>query len=509
MSSEIRVWFTKTFENNKFCERWITAFELYNEFLSCRLPTSTKEISYQLFLKQINILEINNKFVTKRIERSYGEIRLYKYYIINTPCSNRDKYTTRRSSSNVATINNNINHTSPTSTSDEPRIPITPIDTTPNDNNNIISDKSKMSIEHSRPLEEHTNLSIPLLDDSITNNSIPTTIHSSYAILNQYGIPTDLSIPSNKIVVQAILRDIEKLNNSFDLSFPRLNNNIVKPFFIPSGLASQRSFNAWDSGKKGLTAILSFVSNGIINASTSAPVAVEYMLRKVSKVYPQSFHNQANISGYDKPVRMNVVETAAVLSEVGVGDKKILNTLQKHLKAKFNGRQIFCPRRDLNRLTIRIPRIICNHTLFEREDGLKKESIGVACLDSIEAIRLDMERYIHSKYQSSNIFRDSVANIPLFSTNTPSHNSGTYVLFGTDHGQGTSQFMMRILLGSSSYRRTQNRPDFNTRDISYATIKCRTDPYEILNLTVQETNKCIHYLTNHKLIALSDDVSLI
>ena len=39
---------------------------------------------------------------------------------------------------------------------------------------------------------------------------------------------------------------------------------------------------------------------------------------------------------------MSVIETAAVLSDVEVGNNKIINTLQKHIKAMFNGQAIFC-----------------------------------------------------------------------------------------------------------------------------------------------------------------------
>ena len=45
------------------------------------------------------------------------------------------------------------------------------------------------------------------------------------------------------------------------------------------------------------------------------------------------------------------------------------------------------------------------------------------------------------------MFDHSIANQPLFHTNTPTNNNGTYVLIRTDHGQGTAQFLFRILLG--------------------------------------------------------------
>ena len=140
-----------------------------------------------------------------------------------------------------------------------------------------------------------------------------------------------------------------------------------------------------------------------------------------------------------------------------------MTTLQRHIKAKFNGQDIFCPHRDLNKLTDCLLKLICNDSMFERETGLKKERVGLAYLDTVEAITFNMDRYIQSKYLSIDIFDPTIAIIPLFQSKTPSQTDGTYVMIGTDHGQGTAQFLLRILLlGDSSDRRKYNQPDYNT-----------------------------------------------
>ena len=72
-----------------------------------------------------------------------------------------------------------------------------------------------------------------------------------------------------------------------------------------------------------MSAILSFMSNNNSNKYTQDPVAIEFVLKKVSDCYPKSFHHQASKWGYTKAKRMSVIETAAVLSEVCVGDKKL------------------------------------------------------------------------------------------------------------------------------------------------------------------------------------------
>ena len=87
----------------------------------------------------------------------------------------------------------------------------------------------------------------------------------------------------------------------------------------------------------------------------------------------------------------------------------------------------------------------------------------------------------------------------------PTAVDGIYVIMGTDHGQGTAQFLICILLGCSDIRRQYNRLDYNICSIKYATIKCKKDPYEKLKLTKEESNMFINQLSNHKFLALTND----
>ena len=71
-----------------------------------------------------------------------------------------------------------------------------------------------------------------------------------------------------------------------------------------------------------------------------------------------------------------------------------------------------------------------------------------------------MDRYLHCKYLLNCIFNSEEPNKALIQASSSNSNSGTYVLIGADHGQGTSQFLICILLGSSSEQKLRNRPDF-------------------------------------------------
>ena len=64
------------------------------------------------------------------------------------------------------------------------------------------------------------------------------------------------------------------------------------------------------------------MSNGKLDAETNEPFIVKFAMSQLSKSYPSSFNYQAKSLGYLKSSRMDAIETAAVLSDVAVRDKK-------------------------------------------------------------------------------------------------------------------------------------------------------------------------------------------
>ena len=147
-----------------------------------------------------------------------------------------------------------------------------------------------MSIQHNCKLPADQLLSIPILD-IVRQDHNHSNITHSFSSLILYGIPTDLSVASNISIIQSILCDIGLLDKTFDLYFPRLNNNIINLFFIPSSLSSKTSFENWDNGGKDINAILSLMSNNNTNRYTEDLVAIDFVLKK----YPFDIQNHSII----------------------------------------------------------------------------------------------------------------------------------------------------------------------------------------------------------------------
>ena len=101
-----------------------------------------------------------------------------------------------------------------------------------------------------------------------------------------------------------------------------MNNTVAKPFFIPTGLSTKKAYNNWDNTHRGLILLLLFMSGGKLDAETNDPIIINFAMSRMSNIYPSSFHSQAESLGYHKSSRMDTIETAAVLSDVAVGDNK-------------------------------------------------------------------------------------------------------------------------------------------------------------------------------------------
>ena len=340
-------------------------------------------------------------------------------------------------------------------------------------------------------------------DIATVPNNIPVT-PPMYPMLTRFGIPTQYSDPNTAHIINAILKELEQLGKEHKLEVTRDNNTKAALFFIPVRLSSKKSFDNWAKKKTGMNSIFEYISNGNINATTNELTSVGYVCEYIYTHYPRTFVEVVNSNGLTLVNRMNAVETAAILSDVGIADKKLLSTMHRHLKYKLGGDSIFAKKTDLIKLTSRLPLLTSRELEYEKEPGLKTETIGLATVEIGDVIKYDMNRYLETMVSAQQMF-NSPPTEPLYQYNIDTDKQGIYVLIGTDHGQGTAQFLVRLNLGTSQQRRDTDRADYNTRTLSYATIKCKKDPYAILQLTSELTKRGINVVQNNQLIAIMDE----
>ena len=138
-------WFSNIRNDERFCDRWCSSDELYDDFNKSNSNTIVVDMTYQSFLKQLNIMQTTSNYnILKEITRKYGTVREYKYYIIYNNNIRQSNQPRTRSSPKDIPIYQQTNRS--TSTHDGQCVPITPIEIRQNGNINTISHVSKMSV---------------------------------------------------------------------------------------------------------------------------------------------------------------------------------------------------------------------------------------------------------------------------------------------------------------------------------------------------------------------------
>eukprot|EP00957_Ditylum_brightwellii_P202420 15330076-Ditylum_brightwellii.AAC.2 len=170
---------------------------------------------------------------------------------------------------------------------------------------------------------------------------------------------------------------------------------------------------------------------------------------------------------------MNEIETAAVISHTSIAEKTLMK-LNQHLKSK------------------------CSKILIEIENGVPgaktEEKIGIAKMVIEEIMRYNMDRHLEILIHDNDVFQlIGNGSNALYGYQTKSSTNGIYVLLGTDYGQGMSQFMLHLNLGSSAKRRESGCIDFKSRSLPFATIECKKENSTILRLTVEEDNEGVDH----------------
>ena len=349
---------------------------------------------------------------------------------------------------------------------------------------------------------------IPLNKENTMSSPRIITFNPKYPVLSQFGISTDFSHPHTELQLNSILKEIEYLTKERVLSSTRKNNTRARVVFVPQ-LSSQKAFNNWERNEKGMSSLIESISNGNILERTNDPIAVQFITSFIFTNYPDTFNAVTENSGATVIERMNAIETAALLSDMGVADKKVLVTLHRHMKYKTDGANLFASKKDIDTLTNRMPTIETSEPVYVKAPGEKEETLGVVLTEIDELVRLDMDRMLQYNLSDVDLNDDDSATEPLFSYRTKSSEKGIYVLMGTDHGQGTAQFLIRLNLGSSEERRLKERPDYKTRTLPFSTIKCKKDSTEILEMTAKVANDGIETLRTKQLVAIIDEAKTI
>ena len=329
-------------------------------------------------------------------------------------------------------------------------------------------------------------------EDSCTNSVLPKSI--------------EIAVKLNQL-----MREIEQFSQEHNIIIDRNNGTFSHMFFIPR-LSNQKSFNDWERKHNKMDDIVKFMSNEKRNKH-GHPVAAEFIANFLFRTYRQTIFDTIESNDMTVMERMDVIETAALLSDANVPDAAILDKVHRHLKSKSVGGNFcaFANREEMNKvLASEMPSITYSSYEYEKEAGKKKEKVEFASVEIEESLCLDMNRCLMNDMKQ-NLLAFPMCNTsgvlnthsPIFGYTTKSSDKGIYVLVGTDHGKGHSQCAMRFNLKCSTERRQRSKAEYGTRFLPYCVIKCKKDVTEILRLTAGVTNRGIELLQKHQLLAIT------
>ena len=117
-----------------------------------------------------------------------------------------------------------------------------------------------------------------------------------------------------------------------------------KTFFIPNFISSNKGYDEWERKVIGVKEILEYTSadiNTSHTAYTNKPLSAEFFTQNILTHFPYSFARVIDQNGLSVVKIMDYIETTSVISDVGVAERNILSVLQRHLKVKLNGTQVF------------------------------------------------------------------------------------------------------------------------------------------------------------------------
>ena len=93
---------------------------------------------------------------------------------------------------------------------------------------------------------------------------------------------------------------------------------------------------------------MNFISNGKVNGNTKEPLVVGFMTSLLMRYYLETFNEVVGPSGlYSILERLDEVETAAVLSDMSVSNRAVMHVLNRHIKYKTEGKNIFAKKKIL------------------------------------------------------------------------------------------------------------------------------------------------------------------
>ena len=334
--------------------------------------------------------------------------------------------------------------------------------------------------------------------------------------LNEYVPPVDEIVSSNK---SGEITN-EEINNSCRVIEKYMNENPTKTVtfdphgqgygkmvaFIPKR-ASEKLVKLWDVSQSGTFKQIQHMSRYKTNHANE-PIAAEEVCKRMSINYPVAFDSVARANGYRKKIeRMSAEQTAGLAQAAGISEKTLTNVVGRHLSVHLDG-PVLATQKEIKGLSREMPDQDVRRYKFQKDEKSEVETVVVRKCDVVKLIQSELARVTQEemKTRSKRSRKRTYHNLakPLFGYGTRRFKKGVYCLLGTDHGQGHSQYICKILHASSDERKRKGEPEYGILQCNFCTMNCKKETCELLSLTSAIVNEALSELRASRMIALED-----
>lgn len=330
----------------------------------------------------------------------------------------------------------------------------------------------------------------------ITN---PSTFQS-FPLLRSLGIQPNFNTEHNCNQISNLLSELVNLHrkNNRQMHFTYTGND--KPgIVIP--IPRSKDYNSFSKSERKynwIEQIMQFVINKKHCTVDGEDVAV-WLLRHLYLSCPNQFVNVAIEKGLHVRQVMNEVEAAAMWSESNVTLNQA-RIILRHLYHNFKTR-VQVPLTKLYTLSNITDTVTPTFGSFVyKKDGDRSTKTGEVIkywhCNPDDLLKEDFSRLLMS-HTSNEVSTFGYTN-PVFHRNS----KGCICIIGSDHGGGSSKYVLRTNYLNSSHRRINKCIEFGTRTIQFAEIRCKKDVHQIQKKIAPVVNNTIKKLERSKLIAV-------
>ena len=305
-------------------------------------------------------------------------------------------------------------------------------------------------------------------------------IPPKYPSFAKYNIPTNLNSPKETIEINGIMRDNAELHKDEgkELTFNYKNGKLGFYLVVPQS-TTLASFNK--RAKEWVNRMLDRVN------PNNRSAAANYLCNWLSSNFPEEFENVGKKLKFVKIEKTTAEEAVAVWSEANVPFEKA-KIILRHFRTKYGASfQVpFNEIRDLGILTVQ--RTYGEHSHIA-EPGEKPEKIMFWHMNFCDMIAADMERLLKAY------------GLKIYGYTRNGRNMAVDIVVGSDHGQGSSRFVVKINLLHSEARKESGKIQTGSRQFTFAKIRCRKEREEFLNLISPHLRSMCREIKHCKLVA--------